>query len=290
VVQPTTLVLALALLLGTATRAQPGPAREQRQRSLTVTGDPADPPREIRVARGVFTVLSFKSQLRRDAIEAEGRGTRIQVDAGDTFVILEPLIDLGATERLMLSVPFDDGQRAVFVLVPHGSEVDTRIDVVRREQTVQSCQAELAEAQARCAKISPTRFVSAGWLTLDGVVAQALLKCGVGHPAAGVECQSGTSYRAQNWALVAVQIHNTSNEHPWRPREVSLKGMRSGVRLTVRAVEMEPARLAPGARGRVFVELDPPHAAEPFVLELGDGGHTLKIPEVNFSARKEDKP
>jgi hypothetical protein len=88
-----------------------------------VTGNPAEPPHEVRVARGVFTVLSFKSQLRRDAIEAEGRGTRVQVDAGDTFVILEPLIDLGATERLMLSVPFDDGQRAVFVLVPRPTSI-----------------------------------------------------------------------------------------------------------------------------------------------------------------------
>ena len=288
--QPTTLVLALALLLGTATRAQPGPAREQRQRSLTVTGDPAEPPHELRVAGGVFTVLSFKSQLRRDAIEVEGRGTRIQVDAGDTFVILEPLIDLGATERLMLSVPFDDGQRAVFVLVPHSSEVDTRIDVVRREQTVESCQAQLAEAQARCAKLSPARFVSAGWLTPEGVVAQPLRRCGIERPIAGLECQSGTAYRAKKWALVDVEIRNTSNEHPWLPREVSLKGMRSGVRLTVRAVEMEPARLAPGERGRVFVELDPPHAAEPFVLELGDGVRNLKIPQVSFGAQKEDRP
>lgn len=289
--QPT-LVFALALLLGTAARAQPNPTREQRQRSVTITGNPADPPPEVRVAKGVATVLRFKSQINRDAIEVDGRGTRITADAGDGSIFLEPLIELGSAERLVLRVPFSDGKapaQAAFVLVSSPSEVDTRIDVVRHEQTVESCQAELAEAQARCSKISPVHFVRAGWLTRKGVVAHAIIKCTAAtRTASGLRCAMGTAYRAEAWALVDVMISNESNGHPWDPSEVTIKGMESGVLLTVRAVEMEPAQISPGAVGRVFVEIEPPtNAGEPFVLELKDAtGSGITIPGVNLSAQE----
>ena len=64
--------------------------------------------------------------------------------------------------------------------------------------------------------------------------------------------------------------------------------MKSGVPVTVRAVEMEPAQLAPGGVGHVFVEIEPPQAGEPCILELRDTARSLKIPEVNFT--QEDKP
>jgi uncharacterized protein (TIGR02268 family) len=247
------------------------------------------PPHELRVARGVVTVLRFNAQLNRDAIEVEGRGTRIKVDAGDSSIILEPLIDLGPTERLMLSVPFADGQRAVFVLVSHASEVDTRIDVVRRAQTAEACRAELAETEARCSKISPARFARAGWLTDRGVVAQRIHDCFGDTRMAGLVCDEGMAYRAEEWALVVLKIRNESKEHPWAPREVTLRGVKSGVLLMIRAVEVEPARIAPGEVGRVFVEIEPPRTDETFVLELGERARNFKVPNVDFSSRKENK-
>ncbi len=56
---PSTLALAVVLLVGAEARAQPGPAREQRQRSVTVTGNPTDPPHELHAAKGVATVLGL---------------------------------------------------------------------------------------------------------------------------------------------------------------------------------------------------------------------------------------
>jgi uncharacterized protein (TIGR02268 family) len=288
VCQPTTLVLALAILLGTAARAQPSPAREQRQRSVTVTGNPADAPPEIRVTKGVSTVLRFKSQISRDSIAVDGRGTRITVDAGDSSIFLEPLIEFGPAERLVLSVPFADGQQAVFVLVSAPSDVDTRIDVIRREQTVESCQSELTEVQARCSKMSPVHFARAGWLTPKGVISRRIIKCNGRTWMDGLVCGAGIAYRAETWVLVEVMIRNKSNEHPWVPHGVTIKGMKSGVPVTVRAVEMEPAQIAPGDMGHVFVEIEPPHAGEPFVLELRDTARSLKVPEVSFP--QEDKP
>jgi hypothetical protein len=108
---------------------------------------------------------------------------------------------------------------------------------------------------------------------------------------AGLLCTEGTAYRAEKWALVVVMIRNESNGHPWAPSEVTIKGMKSGVLLTVRVVEMEPAQLSPGEVGRVFVELEPPtNTGEPFVLELRDAaGPGMTIGGVNLST-KENKP
>ncbi|MDY7229755.1 DUF2381 family protein [Hyalangium rubrum] len=287
-VQPTTLVLALVLILGTTARAQPRAPREQRQRHVSVTGNPADPPHEIHVAKGVATLLRFKSQINRDAVDVEGHGTRITLDAGDSSIILEPLVDLGSAERLALSVLFADGQRAVFVLVSHVSEVDTRIDVIRREQTVESCLADLAESQARCSKLSPMNFARAGLLTPIGVITRALTNCiGAPHTASGLVCENGTAHRAERWALVDLQIRNAPDQTPWVPSEVTIKSMQSGVPLTVRAVEMDAAHIASGEVGRLFVEIAPPDAGEPFVMELRDAtGRGISIPEVRFRAKE----
>lgn len=284
---PTTPVFALVLLLGTAAPAQPSPAREQRQRTVTITGNPADPPHEIRAAKGVSTVLIFKSRINGGTVEVDRTRVKI-IEAGEWAIIFEPMIELGSDERLVLNVPFADGQRAVFVLVAHASEVDSRIDVLRREQTVEACQAELAESQARCAKISPIRFARDGWLTRQGVIALKINRCSGTTRMAGLVCQKGTAYRAETWALVDVVIINKSNDQPWVPSEAAIKSITSGVQVAVRAVEMDAAQLGPGERGHVFVEVDPPTSArEQFTLELRDAaGIGITIPEVDLSQQE----
>jgi hypothetical protein len=81
-----------------------------------------------------------------------------------------------------------------------------------------------------------------------------------------------------------MMISYESNEHPWGPGEVTIKGMKSGVLLKVRAVEVAPARFSPGEVGHVFVEVEPPtNASEQFVLELRDAERGITIPEVDLS-------
>lgn len=281
--QPTTLVLALALLLGTAARAQPSPAREQRQRTVTVTGNPAEPPHEIYVAKGVATLLRLKTQINRDAVTVDGRGTRIAVDVGDSSIILEPLIELGSAERLVASVTLADGQRVVFVLVSSPSEVDARIDVVRREQTVESCQAELAAAGAQCGKISPMTIVRSGLVDGYGVQVRAITSSR--HVSAdGLSFKRGKSYCAGSWVLVAVKIRNEGA--PWILREAVLRSAKTGERVAVRSIEMEHEQVASGETGSVFVETEAPlkSAGSDFVLELSDtaSGRSLSIPHVTL--------
>lgn len=285
--QPTTLVLALVLLLGTAARAQPSPAREKRQRSVTVTGNPADPPHEIHAAKGVATVLLFKSQIDGGTVEVDKTRVKI-IDAGEWSIIFEPVIELGRDERLVLSVPFADGQRAVFLLVSHATEVDTRIDVTRHEQTVESCRAELAAAQARCAKISPMTIVRSGLVDGYGVQVRAIITAGGHVSAGGLSFNRGKSYCAGNWVLVAVGIRNDGA--PWILREAVLRSAKTGERVVVRSIEMEHEQVASGETGFVFVETEAPlkSAGSDFVLELSDtaSGRSLSVPNVKLGIGK----
>jgi uncharacterized protein (TIGR02268 family) len=289
---PCALVLAFLLLVGAEARAQPSPLREPRQRSVTVTGAPADPPQEIHAAKGVATVLLFKSKINGAAVEVDR--TRVKLlDAGEWSLTFEPLVEPGLEKPLLLSVPFADGKaaaRAVFVLVSSHSEVDTRLDVVRLEPTVEACQEELAEAQARCSKSSPIRFARDGWLKDSGVIAHQFTDCRVNaEDARGLGCRGGTTYWARTWVLVKLLLVNDEPSlPPWVPREAALKSAKTGAPLKVRAVELEAARLPPGAQRWLFVEAEPPKAKETeFILKVRDAaGRGLTIEGVNLSAKE----
>lgn len=282
--QPTTRVLALALLLlGTAASAQPSPARERRERTVTVTGNPADPPHEIRVAKGIATVIFLDAPISRDAVEVDGRGTRVKVDAGDSSVILEPLIDLGPTERLVLRAPFADGKapaQAVFVLVAAPSEVDTRIDVVRRDRTGESCQAEVTKG--------PLEFARAGYLDSRGIKTTRFNS--YRDELSDFESAPGFSHLGKGWLLIDVAIVNRSGQ-PWVPQDATLMS-KAGRQVKVRAMTASPGTIPPGDRGRVLVETEvpPESAGREFVLKLGGkDGRSFSVPTVLVPPQQEGK-
>lgn len=285
---PFTLVLALALLLGTVARAQSSPIREQRQRSVTVNGNPADPPQEIHVAKNFATVLLFKAWINRDAVKVDGRDTRIKVDAADSAIILEPLIDLGSAERLVLSVPFADGQLAVFILVSHASEVDARIDVIRRQPPEAACQTEVMELKAQCRAMGPLGFARAGYLDRSGIKTTDFDE--YQDKVGGFESAPGVSQLGKRWLLIDVTIVNQSGQ-PWVPQEATLTS-KAGKQVTVRAMTADPGEIAPGDRARILMEAEvpPASAGREFVLELsGKDGRSFSIPTVRLAPQKEGK-
>jgi len=287
---PHALLLTFLLVVGAGAQAQPGSARVQRQRAVTVTGAPSEPPTVVHVAQGVATVLVFASQVNGAAVEVDRERVKI-LDDGNWSLVFEPLVE--PEEGLLLSVPFTEGKagaRAVFLLVSSPSEVDTRLDVAWLKPTVEECQAQLAEAQARCSKSSPIRFLRDGWLDRGGVSARNFLDCGQTSSASGLRCVDGAAYRADTWVLVAVTLFNPPGQPPWVPREVTLKSVKTGALLKPRAVELEAARLPPGAEGRVFLEAElPPSQDAVFTLELTDAaGRRLTLGTVDLS-KKESK-
>jgi uncharacterized protein (TIGR02268 family) len=257
----------------------------QRQRAVNVTGAPAEPPTVVHVAQGVATVLVFESQVNGAAVEVDRERVKI-LDDGNWSLVFEPLVE--PNESLLLSVPFTEskaGARAVFLLVSSPAEVDTRLDVVWLKPTVEECQAQLAEAQARCSKSSPIRFLRDGWLARAGVSARDLNGCGKEAAAGGLRCTDGAAYRADTWVLVAVTLFNKPGQPPWVPRAVTLKSVKTGALLKPRAVELEAARLAPGATAGVFLEAElPPSEDAVFTLEIRDAeGRGLMLGTVDLS-------
>lgn len=289
--QPNIWVLAVVLLLGTVARAQSSSPQERRARSVTVTGNPTDPPHEIRVVQGVATLLRFQSPLNREAIEVDGRGTRITVDAGDRSLFIEPLLELGSTERLALRVSFADGKapaHAVFVLVPAFSEVDTRIDVVRLELLEATCQAELLALRAQCHARGPLEFARAGYLDKNGV--KTTVMRAYRDEAGGFESERGISYFGTGWLLVDISISNKTGQ-PWGPQGATLTS-KAGRQVTVRAMTAIPEEISPGKDGRILVEAEaPPEGAEgEYVLELGGkDGRGFSIPAVRVLPEVEGK-
>jgi uncharacterized protein (TIGR02268 family) len=161
VIQPTTtLILALVLLVGTAARAQAAPARAKRERPVTITGNPADPLPEVRVAADTLTLLWFPAPILKKTLTVDQSRIRVR-DVGQSSIIVQAVDDYRADEREELEVFFADGKapaRAAFVLVTDPAEVDTRIDVERPELPNAPCPAEAQPSEHR-----PEDFVLLGY-------------------------------------------------------------------------------------------------------------------------------
>ena len=291
--QPVRLALALALVWGTAPRADAAPSRTPRVRPVAVTGSPADPLPEIRVEKATPTLLFFPTAIAEitltvdeqprtvDTAAVPGDGSRIRVlDVGKRTILVQPVEDLRSGERHELAVFFADESapaRAAFALVTNPAEVDARIDVERHAPPDATCPAEAPRPPPK-----PEDFVLLGYVDENGVQASTV---GIARDEArGLRSEWGRSYRGAQWVLVDVEIWNAAEQRPWAPSEATLSG-RSGVVLRTRLVPVGSGEIAPGKSLRVLAVADspPPGAGEVFTLEVrGSGGRGLVIPLVTF--------
>jgi uncharacterized protein (TIGR02268 family) len=285
------LILAWLSLGATATAQAQTPVREQQERRLTLSIRPEEPPSEVRVAPGVTTYLRFDAPLDRASLEVEGRSARFRfVDVGERIVALEPLGELSPEEKVTVRVRYLDGESpafALFTLVSHPTWVDKELEVVRRPRSLEALEAALAEREAEIAALRArsglAELVFSGRLGVAGVRAQrfgVLPKVGP----SGLQVVTGMGYRADSWTLVVVRVLNLPGQKPWMPTEARLIRA-DGTRVKVRAVDLNPARLAPGEEGLVAVETDAPSwkTEEDLRLELEDkGGRRLLLPSVKL--------
>jgi uncharacterized protein (TIGR02268 family) len=279
---PATLALALFLLGGTLAQAQPAPTREPRRRSVTLTGAPV----EARIATGIRTFFVFGVPIRGKAVEVDKKRIKV-VEAGEVILAIEPLIEPRPGERWTLRVPLADGEApdvAEFSLVAHPSEVDTEIDVARREESPPAC-----PACAPCAAMNPADAIASEFIGTDGVGTQELRA--LKDSASGFEWNDGVTYRAKGWVLVDVEIIPPPGHPAWRPIGATLTNKTGEAR--VRAVKVAPGKLSPKAV-RVLVTTDspPPSVGLEFTLHLNgaDGAPSLSISGVALPPAKEPKP
>jgi uncharacterized protein (TIGR02268 family) len=286
--QPSTLTLVL-LLLGAVARAQPVPSRALRQRSVTVTGSPAEPLPEVRGAKGMGITFHFDGALREESVKVDESQIRV-VDVGKNSLLVEPVTEPRADQPSEVSVMFADREqeRAAFVIVPHPSEVDSWIEVTRRtEQPGAACQARIDELRARCGAQGPTTFRRAGLLGKEGIQARGFQR--YEDSAGNLVSDGGKSFRGEGWVLLEVGISNEGGQ-PWAPRAATLKG-RDGKTVAVRLMTPEVEEIPPGMSRRVWVETDDPPASAGvlFTLEVdGADGRSVRVGNVALAPRTEE--
>jgi len=278
------IILLLLSVSGSAAAQQPQPpARERQERQVVIPISPTEPVPEVRVAVGVATLLLFDSPIDRASVEVEGRATRFRwVDVGERTLVLEPLVPPGDGERLGVRVRYKDGASpayATFALVSHPTGVDTRVDVVRVQLSVETLAAELA----RCEAGGPANLVLSGRLDFAGVQARRIKI--IERVQAGMRLKEATGYRASTWALVALLVHNLPGQQPWTVGEARLSRA-NGTRVKVVSLLMDKPRLAPGETGLVVAETESPFwtASEALRVELREkgGGRNLVIDAVEL--------
>jgi uncharacterized protein (TIGR02268 family) len=227
---------------------------------------------EIRVAAHEATFLHFDAPIERAAVEVEGRPVRFKwVEVADSLIGLEPSVDLGAEEKLLVRVRYKDGASPATVtlaLVTRPSVVDKEVSVVRRARSREALEARVAELeseqaalQARCEQGALANLAFSGLVEphIKIVPFKGVILPG---DRGGLSPDQGEGYRATRWAMVALRVRNLPGQAPWSPSTVRLTS-EAGLRVQVRSVHMEKPRLLPGEDARMVVVVDAPGTKTP---------------------------
>ncbi|WP_224363610.1 DUF2381 family protein [Hyalangium versicolor] len=258
---PSTAWLACACLLwAAATSAQSRAPREKKERQASLLRGPTVPAPQVRVAAGVLSSLFFNAPLASAQLEGRERFTRL--DVGERALYLEPALELAPTERLALHLVFADGREAVILLIPHPSEVDTRVDFALPERSADACEHELATTLARCeAQSQELKELqsqrSPGALALAGSFDQWILRTYLpkSDSPGPLTLVRGRTYRLRGWVVLTLSVRNTSAA-PWTPTLAFLTPAAPGVRVWM--VFPANAAVAPGAEAEIAIELKLP--------------------------------
>ncbi|WXH32398.1 hypothetical protein WA016_06381 [Myxococcus stipitatus] len=241
---------------------------------MALSSGPANPVPELRVAAGVATLLVFDAPLDRGSLVLEGRERFRLVDAGDRALVLEPALDLGPGERLGLRVRYAGSatpEQAGFTLTTHASEVDTRVEVFRRNDSVDLLRAELVDLRAQLKAQTeenqklrevrnasrPVGLIMSGMLDYRGVRgfrAKVATERGFAAP---LKVVSATSFRAPKWAAIGVKVFNNGTT-PWIPSAARVVSLKSGTVVRVLGVQSDLPQIGPGETGVVVIETDVP--------------------------------
>jgi uncharacterized protein (TIGR02268 family) len=292
--QPITWLSLAALLVASPGIAQPQlPASRQRQdRRAALSTAPSEELLKLHVAAGHLTTVIFNGPLDRDSLVADR--TRFKwLDVGDRFLLLQPFADLGPGEQLILKIGFKDRAlpaQATLAVVTDSQVVDGNVEVDRRANTPEALLAALAqkdarleELQARCEEGGLASLFLAGWRhagmkAIEFAVAPTT-------NASHLMVEDGIGYTGPVGTLLSLNLRNESQE-PWTLGQTRLTGPTSAS-VKVLSARMKPARLAPGERGQVVMELEAaPWAADPsaFVVELVEASGQRRS---SFNLRKQ---
>jgi uncharacterized protein (TIGR02268 family) len=286
---------ALLCLLAASTQARARPLPEELTGSprFMVTADAPSESRQVRVSQGLGTVFVFDTPVQRDGVILEQRERFRQVSLSEDGLLLTllPLGELSMGTRLRLTVRFTDGAVPVsadFLLVVH-PQAEHQVEVFRLprssesyKQESEAAQVELQQCQVRLARERVEFGRPSGltgllaleqmdWQGVRGKRIEEDMLLGRGEAFVALKVTSYSSTRGEEEAKVvrlAVDLTLANNGlKPWRAANAELVG--PGGRWTMALWSPHP--IAPGASGRIVVEVELPLADVP------SGRHVLKL-------------
>jgi uncharacterized protein (TIGR02268 family) len=300
------------LLVGADAAAQPRvPQCEKTTPRLELPAEPGARVPPVCISPELPTTFWFDSPLVPGSVEVGGRERFADVAPGTRSFTVIPLADLRTGEHFKVEARFADDAApasATLELVGHPSGAARRVEVFRHRRTVEDCQRELKEKDARLRQLeaelarvrargdgpSLSGLLAAGVMARDktGVVVRELKKDFSPSPHNALAIGAVFLYRsniplregeeASVRVAGAVVLTNTDSR-PWSPAGAALVA-RDG---TVRELKLWSAEPLPSQESReiyVETELTEREVRQPFTLKLWDegGGRLVTLEGVSF--------
>jgi uncharacterized protein (TIGR02268 family) len=305
------MLLALVLLVGAGATAQPlvpdCPATAPRI-ELSAKPDAQIPP--VCISPKLPTTFWFDSELVPIPVEVHGRERFADVSTGTHSFTVIPRADLQTGEQFKVVARFADGAAptsAPLQLVGHPSGAARQVEVFRHKRTVEDCQRELEEKDARLRQLeaelarvraeghgpSLSGLLAAGVMAPDetGVVAKTLRRKGSPAPHDTLTVSRCVLYRSNPQrgegeapvVRVAGSVSLKNKGAPWTPVGAALVAS-NGMTKELEVRTPEPVRS--DGLGVVYVEteLTAQEARRTFTLKLWDdsGTRLVTLDDVTF--------
>jgi uncharacterized protein (TIGR02268 family) len=247
---------------------------EDGTRRLDVAGKAAATAHELRVAPGVVTSLVFDTPLDPEAMKAELDALALRFGLADvgmsrTTLMLRPSALFTSGTRQRLEVRFAGGEeprRAVLELVSATrEEAERQVEVTRQrpwtEERVAALEARCAACEAELEARKARGAMPLAMLVLQGELRPELRQGGqilLSHPGRrrpeDVELMAVHLYRTRSRAAASLRLHLAPGARRWGLAEAVVRDTRTGQRLEVHGVVMEPPTLEPGSGALLVVE------------------------------------
>jgi len=238
-------------------------------RSTPLAGSQAQPVPELYALHGVTTVIYFDADIDRASLQVDLARIKL-LDVGPRSILLAPVMELSPGERLGLRVRYADGaspEEAQLALVSRPPTVDTLVTVLRRQDSLAACQAELARTRADCGEAGEGVWEVVDRLAGAGVTVQGLW--GEGQGEMTVREDGGYTYRLATGLLLTFQAEPPAGQGAWAPRSATVTCLKTRAEVKVRTVAVRSQGDAPGVvQVAIAAELPPPTAGPRFILEL----------------------
>lgn len=295
--------LTLVLLASPAQAAPPSFAEcEAASPRVDLLPGTTGTPHKACISASLVTVLSFNTEISRDAVVLQGRDRFEKVEVSASTIVLKPKHNLSPGERFLISVSFLDGKApvsATFLLIAHPALATRQIDVFRHARPVEAYQQEAQELRAenehlrsRVKQLEDQTLTRGGLTDLlandiignNGITTSKLENL-VGMHGHALDIREILSVRALDSRRVALSLRlSQPRPQEWSLQEIFLADEHGGVFKPMTWLGQGP--IPPDNVPYAMIlewQLKGTEAARPFTLVLvGTDGRTVRVGKIVF--------